>query len=232
MAPKRNYKKKTMKRRPLKRAPKTTGTAKIAYPKSICDFGTSYPLRAMMKQVYTDTVILTSTLGVQSNYQFCLNSLFDPNITAAGHQPMYFDQMMAIYNHYTVIAAKMTVKFIPYEANVVPSSVVLWSNDDTTTTPGVISAVQEQPGASFTILGSAGDTHTTLVLKYSPKKVFGGSVLGNPNLQGNAAGSPPELTVGQITLVGADNSSTVNVIAQVVIEYVSIYSELKDIAGS
>jgi len=231
MAPpkKKTYKKKTTKR---KATPKASGTARIPYPKSIVDFGTSFPMKAKMSQVYTDTIVMTSTSGVQTNYQFCLNALFDPNITAAGHQPIYFDQMMAIYNHYTVIAAKMTVKFIPYESNTVPVSVVLWQNDDTTTTPSVISSIQEQPAASFTIIGSAGDASKTMVLKYSPKKVFGGSILGNPYLQGSSTTTPSELSVGQVTLVGADNLTTVSVIAQVVIQYITIYTELKDIQGS
>jgi len=234
MAYKRKTRKKTMRKKTYKRKQTVTtgGTAKIPYPKDIVDFGFAFPKRCKIKQVYTDTVTLTSTSGVPVNYQFVLNGLFDPNISTSGHQPLYLDQLLSIWSHYTVIGCKMTVKFIPYETNVVPASVVLWQNDDSATTPSVISNYQEQSGASFTIIGSAGDTYQTLVLKYSPKKVFGGSILGNPVLQGTASINPTEISVGQITMVGADNATTVSVIAQVVLEYISIYSELKDITTS
>lgn len=222
-------KKKVYKKKP---APKTSGTTKIDYPKSIVNFGSSFPMKAMIKQVYTDTVMMTSTTGILAHYTMSLNGLFDPNITACGHQPLYFDQMMAIYNHYVVIASKITVKLIPLEANTVPTIVALWQNDDTSITSTSMINIQEQSGSSSTICGSQGDNYTTLNLKYSPKKVFGGSVLGNANLKGSASANPPEQTYGVLSIVGADYLTTVNVIAQIVVEYVSIFSELKDIVGS
>ena len=42
----------------------------------------------------------------------------DPNHTGVGHQPLYFDQLMTIYNHYIVIGAKITVKFTAYPATI------------------------------------------------------------------------------------------------------------------
>lgn len=39
------------------------------------------------------------------------NGLYDPDITATGHQPRGFDQLMAMYDHYVVIGAKITVYF-------------------------------------------------------------------------------------------------------------------------
>lgn len=215
-----------------KRATKTTGTVKIAYPKSIVDFGTNFPMRVKIKQTYTDTVTMNSPVGALAHYTMSLNGLYDPNITAGGHQPLYFDQMMAIYNHYTVIASKMTIKIIPYEANTVPTSVCVWQNDDNAITSTSMTNIQELSGTSFTLCGSQGDNYTTLNLKYSPKKVFGGSILGNANLKGSASANPPEQTYGVITIGSADNFTTVNVIVQIIMEYVTIYSELKDILSS
>lgn len=37
-----------------------------------------------------------------SQYEFRLNSLFDPNLTGVGHQPQGFDQMAALYASYRV----------------------------------------------------------------------------------------------------------------------------------
>jgi hypothetical protein len=40
--------------------------------------------------------------GVPDKQQYRLNSVFDPDYTAAGHQPMGFDQWAEYYNHYVV----------------------------------------------------------------------------------------------------------------------------------
>lgn len=45
------------------------------------------------------------------DYQFRLNSLFDPNLTGTGHQPKGFDQLAALYNRYRVYAAKYRLTF-------------------------------------------------------------------------------------------------------------------------
>jgi len=44
---------------------------------------------------------------------FSANGMFDPNQTAPGHQPRGFDEIMPLYDHYTVIGAKCTATFIP-----------------------------------------------------------------------------------------------------------------------
>jgi hypothetical protein len=46
--------------------------------------------------------VYQATAGVMQKYQFRLNSVYDPDYTAAGHQPMGFDQWAAYYNHYVV----------------------------------------------------------------------------------------------------------------------------------
>ena len=47
--------------------------------------------------------------GVADSHIFSANGLYDPDITGTGHQPIGFDQLMVIYDHYTVLGAKITV---------------------------------------------------------------------------------------------------------------------------
>lgn len=54
---------------------------------------------------------LQSTAGVQNVTQFNLTSLFDPDRSGAGHQPVNFDQLMAIYEQYVVYEAEYKVIF-------------------------------------------------------------------------------------------------------------------------
>lgn len=44
-------------------------------------------------------------------HQFSLNSLYDPDITGAGHQPRYFDQWGGFYDRYRVNGAKLELDF-------------------------------------------------------------------------------------------------------------------------
>lgn len=61
---------------------------------------------------YCSVVTINPGQGVPGQYIFVANSLYDPDSTGAGHQPMGFDQMMAFYNHFEVIGAK--IKFTPH----------------------------------------------------------------------------------------------------------------------
>lgn len=45
-------------------------------------------------------------------YIYSLNGLYDPNITGVGDQPTGFDQYMALYDLYTVLAVKVKVKVL------------------------------------------------------------------------------------------------------------------------
>jgi len=53
------------------------------------------------------------------DYQFRLNSLFDPNLTGTGHQPKGFDQLAAFYNRYRVYDCDYEITFVQ-TSNVIP----------------------------------------------------------------------------------------------------------------
>ena len=91
------------------------------------------------KQFYTKlryneahTFSAAGAANFASSYEMNLNSLFDPNESGVGHQPMGFDQLMSIYEKYTVVAAKITVAYLP--DTTVPSVVGLRLKDGNTTT--------------------------------------------------------------------------------------------------
>ncbi len=59
-------------------------------------------------------VVSISTAGsspTATAYTFRLNSLYDPNYTATGHQPYQYDQLTGIYNNYLVSRADFKVRF-------------------------------------------------------------------------------------------------------------------------
>ena len=59
---------------------------------------------------YCEDVAVTTSAGPGFvNYDWNLNSLFDPNSTGTGHQPRGYDQMTALYNRYRVYYVRWQV---------------------------------------------------------------------------------------------------------------------------
>jgi len=230
MAPRKFFKKKQSTKKRFVRKPKTNFKSKV--PRDLVSMGLGFPSKIMVKQKYNDTLIMSSVSGSLTHQIFSLNSLYDPYFTGIGHQPMYFDQYMSIYNHFTVVGAKITIKVVPYENNLTPVIVCLWQNDDTTITPGGIENMAEQSKAKVYLLGDGGNAHKILTMNWSAKKTFGGSVLANPQLKGNSGASPAEQSYSIISLQSADRISNSNTCVQIDIEYISVYSEIRDISGS
>lgn len=69
--------------------------------------------RIVTSLVYCEIVSITMASGPGNlDYQFNLNSLFDPDITGAGHQPKGFDQLSTLYARYRVYAVRYHVSYI------------------------------------------------------------------------------------------------------------------------
>lgn len=49
----------------------------------------------------------------QFDHQFNMNSIFDPDRSGAGHQPLGRDQLTALYNRYRVLSCRWVVDFMP-----------------------------------------------------------------------------------------------------------------------
>jgi hypothetical protein len=78
--------------------------------------------------VYYDTVTLDpqiNALGVANTYhQFRANSLYDPDLSGIGHQPMFHDNYSQLYQKYRVISSKIKVKILETKfGGVIPDDV-------------------------------------------------------------------------------------------------------------
>lgn len=222
----------------VRRMFKKKGSRRVTKLRTAVSTGLGFPRRLTQTHRYAQTGTLsTGALGALVTYNFRCNGMFDPDASGAGHQPMYFDQLTALYDHYCVIGSKMTITFCqadtaPTTAQTrVPVTVGVFINDDTTTTPGINGILENSSmkSKSFTLNGGSA---LTVRSKWSAKKVFGGSVLGNSNLQGTATVNPAE---EQFFTVFADSAAMLDdtvVFYKVVIDYIAVWTELKDIASS
>lgn len=190
-----------------------------------------FPKMFKFKHRYTEQVTLTDS-GAIVNYQFSCNGMYDPNITGTGHQPMYFDQVSALYDHYTVIGSKIKYTVVPTGTTAqVPYKIITWINDDTTTT-GTADSLAENKFAKVRLCqGGLNPDRIILTNNWSAKKFFS-SPMANDELKGTAAANPTEQSYFQISFRSLDGVSTVSVYLFVEVEYIAIWRELKEIASS
>lgn len=71
-----------------------------------------FPDQTRVQLCYEDLITVSTVANPYSTYQFRGNSAYDPDFTAAGHQPRYFDQYAAVYNKYKVFGSKIEIEMI------------------------------------------------------------------------------------------------------------------------
>lgn len=194
--------------------------------------GTTFPKRLCTTLKYTQQI--SPSTAPFGTYVFSCNNLYDPDFTATGTQPLYFDQLMAIYDHYTVIGSKITYRIIPRGTTVQePFRICSWINDDTTAASSDIDVISQQPGSKVRLCtGGLNPSQIIVSNKWSAKKYFGGSSLANTSLQGTAAAGPAEQSYYYLNLRTMDGVATTTMWVVVEISYVAVFSELKDMVGS
>jgi hypothetical protein len=101
----KNYKKRYMSKR------------KRFYKKNLLPFKpqrivrTGFPRTTMVKLKYVEGFQLDpGTVGLASTYVYRANSIYDPNSTGTGHQPMNRDMWATLYKKYTVVGSKITLR--------------------------------------------------------------------------------------------------------------------------
>lgn len=193
--------------------------------------GQGFPRRLLMTHRYVDNITLTSTAAALATHQFSVNSMFDPNTTGVGHQPLYYDQLTPLYNHYTVIGSKITVQITPKATNEEPTRFVLFLEDNTTVTPTDIGILSEQTGAKVLQIGPNSNFNYTRSLKWSARKNFPGAVLGNDQLRGTNA-NPAEQQYFTLGCQSSLGGTTTEVQCYVTIQYIAVWTEPKQVDNS
>lgn len=109
--------------------------------------------RYITRLKYNQSFVLTSTLGSVVSQIFNLNSLFDPDRTGVGHQPMGYDQLTTFYTKYRVFACSWRVNVVQTQASSTSNCIVVPINTATSLTG--ISQAREQPRAIYKMVNNA-----------------------------------------------------------------------------
>ncbi len=90
------------------------------------------PERQVLTFGYADCKQITAGAGAANGNLYRLNSLFDPDLSGVGSQPIMHDQMAALYGRYRVLYAD--VELVAHNNNSVDSLVTLIGKNDSTNT--------------------------------------------------------------------------------------------------
>lgn len=185
------------------------------------------PKQLFNRLKYAETVNVAIGVSGLGSYLYSCNGMYDPNITGTGHQPMYFDQWSAMYNHYTVLKSTMKVTVV---ANTTGATIFsLGQDDDTTINAANSYTIWERPGYQTKVVNAPVEpSGTSLWSKWDAKKVFGADPQSDPALQGSATSNPTEQTF-YVIYFDTLPSTTVTVLVEIwydVVwdEYVSMVS--------
>lgn len=181
---------------------------------------------------YCDVKTLTSTTSATTSTLFRANGIFDPDYTAGGHQPMFYDQWAAIYNYYTVLGSKIKVIF---KGTSDYSTVVCLQGSSTTSLSSGVATFLEQNNGVHTIVGPKTNQATVLTMTYSPNENMGQDVKDDGSSM-TAVGADPSAGEGTyyfgILAATSDAASTSTLDILVEIEYTVKFTEISKNSGS
>lgn len=138
-------------------------------------FGTPDQKYKVVRLRYCDllTLDVAAAGGIVSDL-FRANGPYDPYQPVGGHQPMGWDQMAAIYNHYVVLGAKIKCVFTPRTSDT-GAAVIAGIDvvDDATFTTATRTTLLEQKKARYLAANTSNSTRPVVITKkFSTKKFF------------------------------------------------------------
>lgn len=155
----RRVRHRTMKRRPRRKA------------NMIRSLSSPVPDRAFVKLKYT-TLSAMNFASSLTAIQFRGNSLFDPDFSGIGHQPMGYDQWAVFYNRYRVYGCSYKITFSNTSTSY-QGEVLVQQRPNSVLSPS-FEAATESPYKQLRVLPIEGATRPTVIKGYhNCAKIYG-----------------------------------------------------------
>lgn len=192
-----------------------------------------FPKSKLVKLRYNQTVSVNPSIGLAQAYSFRANSIFDPDQTGSGHQPMGHDLWANVYNHYCVVGARMRCTFTPVNSGSGIAAFGIRLDDDGASSSTLVTDYIESGQSVYRIQP---DNYTITKLQslskgFSAKKWFGiKNISDNISRIGALFGTNPSEQASFILWVGpVDESADLGAWQlTVTIEYSVLLTEPKD----
>ena len=203
----------------------------------------AFPDRFVSKMKYVDFITLdmgATDSGIPKTYNFRANSIFDPDKSGVGHQPLGHDEMNIVYDHYCVIGSKIKCTFAPQGGQVVNVDMLyMLAVQDTPASHGnAIDYLEQNNTKGTTIAPGYAGSSKTLTAHYSPYKLFGlskkDSLISNNKLNTSFGSNPTEDAIFQVGIVcpTATSANPSPIRVRVEIEYLVVCTERRPLNRS
>lgn len=187
------------------------------------------------KMVYCFRGTLNSTSGAIAKRIFRGNSLYDPDLTGTGTQPMGFDQLMTLYEHYRVMGSEIVVRCTNGAVGEMSDIVVVPTN--TTTLPGTGNEVNGERPYAVRRYGAVNQdgTRNAIVNYMSTSKIAGvpkEKVRTEDDYSGSSVTDPALQWYWQILYQPADQVSSTSIYYTVKITFYATYYDRRELNQS
>lgn len=159
------------------------------------------------------------------DWRYVWTDIYDPYHPAGGGSPLYFVDMCAMYNHWTVIGATLTATFVQTSTAVAAACGVITTAGTTTQTDHMV--LQARQRSSVKIMSP---TNKKVVIKqsFNPKRFFGPSWKAGSSLYrgtGNGTSPPTENAYAHVCMQSLDQASTISYVVNIAIDFNVHFSE-------
>lgn len=189
---------------------------------------TGIPDKLIVKLKYVETLTLGDTTTSFVQYLFRANSVYAPNATSPGHQPLYFDQYAELYNSYKVLKSAIKVTYISQGGNALGNMYVSLDQIQDASTESSINNMRERPGVKTKWLTP--QQPVTLTTGYNHKRTQ------NPDQSLTVAvtQNPSWPSYFRLGMFSASATAIAEDVAQAQVEiiYTVLFSDIAFIAGS
>ncbi|AYP28840.1 MAG: putative capsid protein [Circoviridae sp.] len=171
--------------------------------------------------------------GTADGHVFSANGLYDPDITGTGHQPGGFDQLMAMYDQYTVIGAKISVDFYNTD-NTNPIFAFVAVRDSTSVDTDTRMLI-ENGYVNYRLMNRNTLVPSTTKINQAvdiAKYLGRGDVMSDPHLKGTITTNPTEQVYFHVGAYTMNNVDGGDVNLQAVIEYEVVFHERHSVTPS
>ncbi len=175
------------------------------------------PNRIRLDLKYSTFATHTHTSGAIQEFDFRGNSVFDPDYTYGGHQPVYFDQIALVYMYYRVKSCHIKVSIhnltsgVPATAVIVPvrelNPVTAWS------------AYSEQSLAKTISVNDIGGPTTVITGSMSTARIFDGQLELDQDFGSLVTTNPAKQWYWVLVTNSTNSASTSSCIVQVELVY-------------
>jgi len=213
-------------------AKKSTKKSFFSVPRPLVQYKTGFPKQLEMTHRFcqSGTALWATGTSAVTYLPFGVNCLYDPYLAIGGAQPLYFDTMTNIYDHYTVLKSRIKVTIIPNTVQPFVAGITI--DDDGSPAYTALSTMAEQPSSVY--LTSQRDAQVVTLFKtWDCKSVFGPNPLDNDSLQGSAAANPTEIQafiVWMRPIFTAAEGMAFDYMVE--ITYDTVWNEVKEMTGS